>query len=75
MKPERAWHDPRRWLARLSFSFLIAAGFFAWRAYAAARTGELPDWQLAVLAVAAGICVVLALVGVRERHRNDDPLS
>jgi len=59
----------QRWLARLSFSFIILAAVFAWEGYKASKS---PDKQSATFAyfAGAGACAVLGLVGIRERHRE-----
>lgn len=59
----------RRWLARLTFSFFILAAVFAWEAYRA-RDGH--EWRPILYLLAAMLCVLLGLAGVRERHRNPD---
>ncbi len=57
----------RRWLARLSFSFFILAAVLAWEAYRA-RDGS--TWRPLLFLVAAMLCVLLGLAGVRERHKT-----
>jgi hypothetical protein len=61
----------RRWLARLSFSFLILAMVLAWTGY---KASKLPDRGTDVLLcyAGAGVCLALFLAGTRERHREDD---
>jgi hypothetical protein len=71
MKPD--WQAiTRRWLARLSFSFLIVAFFLAWQGYKRYHAaGDVADWRTLLYFFAAMLSVVLALTGVRERHRPD----
>lgn len=61
----------RRWLARLSFSFLVLGFVLAWQGY---RLGQREGESSRVTAcyVGAAACVAAGLAGVRERHR--DPL-
>ena len=68
------WQEiTRRWLARLSVSFLIVAFFLAYQGYRRYQIlrGEA-DWRVMLDFFAATVSVVLALLGVRERHRPDD---
>ena len=63
----------KAWLARLSFSFFILAMALAWTWYPT-LSGRDPNASLAQttlywLTIAA--CVVLGLLGVRERHRGE----
>jgi hypothetical protein len=57
----------KRWLARLSFSFLILAGLCGYTAYGAHRqSGWTPK---PVLLIVAGIgCFALGMIGTRIRH-------
>ena len=61
----------RRWMARLSFSFVILALVFAWEGYRTQRGDRGPDQQAKMYAfyAAAAVCFGLGLRGVRERHR------
>ena len=54
-----------RWLARLSFSFLILAAVVAWQGRKLASAGESPTFYY----LAAAILGALFFVGLRERHR------
>ena len=58
----------RRWLARLSFSFIILAAILAWEGY---KASKLPGKQSAKFAyfAGAGVCLVLGMMGIKERHR------
>ena len=60
----------RRWLARLSFSFLVIAFFLAWEGYKRyqAAAGEA-DWRTILYFAAAAVSVMVGLTGLRERHR------
>jgi hypothetical protein len=63
----------RRWLARLSFSLLIIGAVVAWETYRALSSpGGLPAWRAYLQFALAGVCVVLAMAGVRARHSDDD---
>ena len=76
-EPER--HDPddpqdglwsrRRWLARLSFSFLIVAVYLAYTAYRGAENHQLSLPRTVLFSVGAFLAFVLFLMGTRERHR------
>ena len=61
----------RRWMARLSFSFVILTLVFAWEGYRTQRGDRGPDQQAKMYAfyAAAAVCFGLGLRGVRERHR------
>ncbi len=68
------WHAiTRRWLARLSVSFLIVAFFLAYEGYRRYQIlrGQA-DWRVMLDFFAATVSIVLAFVGVRERHRPGD---
>jgi hypothetical protein len=56
----------RKWLARLSFSFLILAAVLAWEGRRAAQAGRSAN----VYYAAAIVLVGLGLAGIRERHRG-----
>lgn len=60
----------RKWMARLSFSFFILALVFVWEGRRADQQ-NLSSRRNAY-AAAAVACFALGLVGVRERHRDDD---
>jgi hypothetical protein len=69
------WAVPmRKWLARLSFSFIILTVFFAWEGYRTRRGDRGPGQEAKMYAffTAAAVSFALGLVGVRERHRRDD---
>ena len=63
----------RRWLARLSVSFMVIAFFLAYEGYRRYQIlhGQA-DWRVLLNFFAATVSVVLAFVGVRERHRPGD---
>jgi drug/metabolite transporter (DMT)-like permease len=56
----------RKWLARLSFSFIAIAGVCAWEAYQGAHA---PGRQV-LLAVGAAVATGIGLAGIRERARQ-----
>ena len=60
----------RRWLGRLSVSFMIVAFFLAYEGYKRYQIlhGQA-DWQVSLNFFAATLSLVLAFAGVRERHR------
>lgn len=61
----------RRWMGRLSFSFLIVAFFLGWKGYKqyVAAGGAIADWRTLLDFVAAVLALLLGLAGLRERHR------
>jgi len=63
----------RRWLARLSMSFMIVAFFLAYAGYRRYQIlhGQA-DWRVMLDFFAATVSIVLAFIGVRERHRPRD---
>ena len=67
------WSDiTRRWLGRLSFAFLVVAFFLGWEGYKRymVEGGQIGDWRTLLDFVAAGMSLVLAFTGLRERHRR-----
>jgi hypothetical protein len=60
----------RRWLARLSMSFLIVGFVLVWRGY---QIGQVEGSTGRVVAayLGAAACVAAGLAGVRERHRPE----
>jgi hypothetical protein len=63
----------RRWLARLSFSFLVFGFFLAWEGYKRyAVSGQIDDWRTLLYFVAAALNIVVGFTGVRERHRPEE---
>jgi hypothetical protein len=59
----------RRWLARLSFSFLALAFVLAWQGWRHSSAGA-EGWRVAALYLGAALCLAAGLAGVRERHRH-----
>jgi hypothetical protein len=61
-----------KWLARFSTSFLILGGLLIYQGYRE-LTGPfiVNRWRIGLYFLAAGICIGLAMRGVRERHRSD----
>lgn len=59
---------PRRWLARLSVSFVILAAVLAWQGYQVLSRGAAV-WRGGMDLVAASASLSLAVLGARERHR------
>lgn len=62
----------RRWLARLSFSFLVLAGCLVWTAYRGGQTQELSTSRITIFYALSIVSLVLFLLGTRERHRDRD---
>lgn len=63
----------RKWLARLSFPFFIAAFLLAWQGYKV-MTGKAPGgaWPVGAYFVVAAVALGLGMAGVRERHRGEN---
>jgi hypothetical protein len=58
----------------LSFPFLIVAGVLVYEAWAAQRGFHpaMTQEKLWLYYVLAGVCILLAMLGARERHRRKD---
>ena len=72
---ERVQQHLRRWLGRLTFSFVIIACVLLWTGYKDLRPDETrPRRSGRALAcfIGAGACMALASSGMRERHRRYD---
>lgn len=67
--PESPWSS-RRWLARLSVSFLIFAAFLVWTAYRGMEAHVISGPRAAFYCLCALLSFVLFLLGTRERHRR-----
>ena len=67
-------HHLRRWLARLTFSFIIIGAVLLWTGYKDLGHGETPrrPTRALVCFIAGGACMALAANGMRERHRRED---
>lgn len=66
----------RRWLARLSFSFLIIGGVLMWDVWRAmnGRGSPMGPWEMRLHFAGALLCIILGFTGIRLRHqRQDDP--
>jgi peptidoglycan/LPS O-acetylase OafA/YrhL len=62
----------RKWLARLSFSFLIIAVFLGYQGYMGLQGRlDISPTLAGVYLVAAAMAMSLFFAGVRERHRRD----
>ncbi len=73
MDPSDPNHRPgRRWLARLSFSFLIIALFLAYTGYKGGKEHTLSEGRVMFYYVASMLAFALFLMGTRERHRPGD---
>ena len=62
--------DRRRWLARLSFSFLIIALWLFWIGHQGSIHHTLGGGRIMLCYVAAFLAFSLFLWGTRERHRG-----
>ena len=60
----------KRWLGRLSFSFLIIGLILGWHGYT--EREKLPQWRATLELAGAAVCIVLFIAGTRERHRGED---
>ncbi len=62
----------RRWLARLSFSFLVLAVVFAWEGHRSSTGERGPEKKgnAPALYLAAALALGAGLAGIRERHRG-----
>ncbi|HZL36028.1 MAG TPA: hypothetical protein VFC78_12000 [Tepidisphaeraceae bacterium] len=60
----------RRWLGRLSFSFLIIAGVLAYTAWRGSESHSLSETRIILYFFAAMLAFVLFLLGTRARHRK-----
>jgi hypothetical protein len=77
IRTKRAVVLMRKWLSRLTFSFLIVAlacGFEAYQGYADYRPSRAASWN-AVLSVASVVSFAMFLAAVRIRHGSDQPLD
>ncbi|MBC8105682.1 MAG: hypothetical protein H7Z14_03760 [Anaerolineae bacterium] len=66
----------QRWLSRLAFSFVIIAAYLLWQAFHVNRQASSvpPNVRFALYLLGAFASTVLAMLGLRERHRrrNDE---
>lgn len=72
---ESNWQSiTRRWLGRLSFSFLVIALFLGWEGYRRYEVsgGAIMDWRTVLYFFAAVLSLVMAFIGLRERHRPEE---
>jgi len=61
----------RRWLARLSMSFLILAGLLFWLGYQGTRQHTMSSGRVTLCYVSAFLAMSLFFMGTREKHRRD----
>jgi len=61
------------WLARLSTSFFIGCGLLLWESYKGVhgRLGPISPARIILFLIGALACLVLGVIGIRERHRPD----
>lgn len=72
MENQNPRHDlwsRRRWLARLSLSFLIIACWLVYTGFHGAQTHTFSRGRVILCYVAAMLAFVLFVMGTRERHR------
>jgi hypothetical protein len=72
MRNLRGEFTVQKWLARLSWTFLILAVLLGWSAYASLRGFREPmhQWRIIVHFVLAAACSVLWAMGIRARYRT-----
>ncbi len=65
-------HGLNFWITRLPMSFLIIGLFLVWEIHRSqtGRSPALPPWRIGLYAVAAGLCAVMFVIGLRQRHRG-----
>jgi len=81
---ERVSDDPRertestktakqRWMSRLAFSFVIIAAYLLWEAFHLNREASSvpPNVRFGLYLIGALASTVLAMLGLRERHRRE----
>jgi hypothetical protein len=64
----------QRWLSRLAFSFVIIAAYLLWQAFHVNRQASSvpPNVRFVLYLVGAFASTVLAMLGLRERHRRSN---
>jgi len=70
--PDKNFWSRRRWLARLSFSFLIVAVCLGYTAYRGEQSNALSHGRVMLYLFAAALAFSLFLMGTREKHRPRD---
>jgi len=60
----------RKWLARLSLSFLVIGFVLVWQGYKLSQA-EGQSSRVVLMYVGAGLCAAAGLAGARERHRPE----
>lgn len=62
----------RRWMSRLSYSFLIVAGVLGYQAYLVlgGRSEDIPRWHGVLFAVGGALSLGLGLTGLRIRNEE-----
>jgi hypothetical protein len=71
---ENPFWSGRRWLGRLSFSFLIVSLWLIWLGYHGVHDRTMSQGRVTLCYIAAFMAFSLFLMGTRERHRGDgDP--
>jgi hypothetical protein len=61
----------QKWLARLSWTFLILAVLLGWSAYGSLRgyREPMPQWRIILDVALAAACFVLWAAGIRTKYR------
>lgn len=61
----------QRWLSRLSYSFLIVAGFLLWEAHKLSQSSDSSSsWRPLLYVIGAACAVVVGFAGIRARYRD-----
>ncbi|MDB5174712.1 MAG: hypothetical protein JWN51_3485 [Phycisphaerales bacterium] len=71
-EPDNDLWSRRRWLARLSLSFLIIGLWLAYTGFRGAQTHAFSHGRVMLCYVAAMLAFVLFAMGTRERHRPSE---
>lgn len=59
-----------KWLARLSYPFIIVGGVLLYYVYKSQTEGpRLPAWQAVVIVAGGALAMAMGARGIRERHR------
>ena len=64
----------QRWMSRLAFSFVIIAAYLLWQAFHVDRQASSlsPQVRFVLYLLGAFASTVLAMLGLRERHRPEE---
>lgn len=72
--PESTKTATQRWMSRLAFSFVIIAAYLLWQAFHVNRQASSvpPNIRFVLYLLGALASTVLAMLGLRERHRREE---